>query len=109
MKRINNPKELKSEIKSLLLSTDRDGIIELLNWLECSDFFTAPASSRFHACWEGGSETVFSMMKTTLMDGINSKTEISQTNEVIIRVICHNLSVIIEAIFRFGICPYKQV
>ena len=32
----------------------RDGIEELLKWLENSDFFTAPASTRFHGNYEGG-------------------------------------------------------
>lgn len=32
----------------------RDGINELVNYLEKSDFFTAPASSRFHSDHEGG-------------------------------------------------------
>ena len=32
----------------------RDGIHELLEWLEDSDFYTAPASTRFHLCREGG-------------------------------------------------------
>lgn len=32
----------------------RDGINELLEYVENSDFFTAPASSRFHSHYEGG-------------------------------------------------------
>ena len=32
----------------------RDGIDDLLNWLESTDFFTAPASSRYHGAFEGG-------------------------------------------------------
>lgn len=34
----------------------RDGIDNLLNWLETTDFYVAPASSRedFHGCFEGG-------------------------------------------------------
>lgn len=32
----------------------RDGADDLLKWLESSDFFTAPASTRFHGCHEGG-------------------------------------------------------
>ena len=33
---------------------DRDGSDELLNWLCETDFFTAPASTRFHGDFEGG-------------------------------------------------------
>lgn len=32
----------------------RPGSEDLLNWLEESDFFTAPASTRFHGSYEGG-------------------------------------------------------
>lgn len=32
----------------------RDGSAELLSWLEKTDFFTAPASTKFHLCEEGG-------------------------------------------------------
>ena len=31
----------------------RDGIENLLSWIEKSDFFIAPASTRFHGCYEG--------------------------------------------------------
>lgn len=33
---------------------ERDGAQALLEWLEKSDFFTAPASSRMHSSFEGG-------------------------------------------------------
>ncbi len=32
----------------------REGIDELIDWLEASDFFTAPASTRFHGAYPGG-------------------------------------------------------
>lgn len=32
----------------------RPGATELLEWLESTDFFTAPASTRFHGNYEGG-------------------------------------------------------
>lgn len=32
----------------------REGADELLSWLKSTDFFTAPASTRFHAAYEGG-------------------------------------------------------
>ena len=33
---------------------NRDGIDKLLAWLEKSDFFTCPASTRFHGAYAGG-------------------------------------------------------
>lgn len=32
----------------------RDGVEKLLAWLESTDFFTAPASTKYHLCVEGG-------------------------------------------------------
>lgn len=32
----------------------REGADNLLHWLESADFFTAPASTRYHSCHEGG-------------------------------------------------------
>ena len=44
----------KERFISLLRSTQRDGIESLIEWLSSSDFFTAPASSRFHGSYAGG-------------------------------------------------------
>ena len=35
-------------------SIHREGLEELLTWLQKSDFFTAPASTRYHGAYEGG-------------------------------------------------------
>lgn len=32
----------------------RDGVWDLLDWLDTTDFFTAPASTRYHGCFAGG-------------------------------------------------------
>ena len=44
----------KSEIISLLKKVNRDGIDRLIEFLEKTDFFTAPASTKFHSNYEGG-------------------------------------------------------
>ena len=41
-------------VVELLNTVDRDGISELLKWLEESDFFTAPASHAYHGSYIGG-------------------------------------------------------
>lgn len=43
-----------TEFKQRLASTHRDGAGELIGWLGTTDFFRAPASTRFHEAWEGG-------------------------------------------------------
>ena len=45
---------MKEEFKKLLLETKREGIEDVINFLEKTDFFTAPASTKFHGAFEGG-------------------------------------------------------
>lgn len=45
---------MKEEFIKLLKSTNREGMDDVLNFLEKSDFYTAPASTRFHGSYEGG-------------------------------------------------------
>ena len=47
-------KENKKRLVSLLKSTEREGVDKLLSYLEKSDFYTAPASTRFHGACPGG-------------------------------------------------------
>lgn len=42
------------EFKSLLNSINREGMNNLINFIEKTDFYTAPASTRFHGSYEGG-------------------------------------------------------
>ena len=46
--------DLKERFISLLKSTNREGMDELLNFIEKTDFYKAPASTRFHGCKENG-------------------------------------------------------
>lgn len=46
--------ELREKFEELLLSVKRDGIDKLLEFIRKSDFYTAPASTRFHSHNEGG-------------------------------------------------------
>lgn len=45
---------MKEEILKLLKSTNREGMENLIDFLNKSDFFKAPASTRYHAPYEGG-------------------------------------------------------
>lgn len=45
---------MKDNIIELLKSTNREGMDNLIEFLEKSDFFKAPASTRFHGDHEGG-------------------------------------------------------
>ena len=45
---------MKEEFINLLKSTNREGMEKVIDFLEKSDFFTAPASTRFHGSYEKG-------------------------------------------------------
>lgn len=53
---MTNTNENKQRFINLLkeASEQRKGVDKLLAWLEGTDFFTAPASTRFHGAYEGG-------------------------------------------------------
>lgn len=48
-------------------------------------------------------ETTFSMIKAKFSSRVRSKTPTAQVNEVLCKVLCHNLCCIVSAIFEFGI------
>lgn len=45
---------MEQQIIELLKSTKREGIENLIAFMQKSDYFKAPASTRFHGCYEGG-------------------------------------------------------
>lgn len=50
-------------------------------------------------------ETVFSMVKAKFGGFVRSKLAVAQANEILCKVICHNLCVLVQAIFEFGLEP----
>ena len=44
----------KEKFITLLKSTKREGIESLIEWLETTDFYKAPASTKYHSNYEGG-------------------------------------------------------
>jgi transposase len=50
-------------------------------------------------------ESTFSMMKRKFRDGLRSKTEVAMVNEVLCKVLCHNLVVLIHEAHELGIDP----
>ena len=52
---MKNTSEVKEEFLSVCREKiHREGIEDMIKWLEKSDFFVAPASTRFHGNYEGG-------------------------------------------------------
>ncbi len=57
-------------------NVERDGAKELLKWLETTDFFTAPASTKFHcACPEGLLKHSLNVYKVLMEKHFNSETD----------------------------------
>ena len=50
-------------------------------------------------------ETNFSMIKGKFGDSLRSKTDTAQVNELLCKVLCHNLCVLIQSIYELGIEP----
>ena len=50
-------------------------------------------------------ETTFSMMKRKFGDSLRSKTDTAMVNEVLCKVLCHNLVVLIHEMYELGIDP----
>ena len=65
---------MEEKIIELLKSTNREGIDKLIAFLQKSDFFKAPASTRFHGSFEGGlaehSMTVYEILKHKVQNSI---------------------------------------
>lgn len=63
---------MKEEFLEILKSIQRDGIDKLINYLETTDFFEAPASSKFHSNFKEGliqhSLSVYKILKKDLQD-----------------------------------------
>lgn len=45
---------IKEQILRVLVKVKREGMLELISFLENSDFFKAPASTKYHGSYEGG-------------------------------------------------------
>jgi transposase len=51
------------------------------------------------------SETVFHMIKAKFSTRLRSKGDTAQINEALCKVLCHNICVLIQSMFEFGIVP----
>lgn len=50
-------------------------------------------------------ETVFHMMKAKFGDVVRAKTPTAQVNEVLMKVLCHNICVLVHSIYALGVAP----
>lgn len=66
-------------------------------------FHRAEFLERYHK--RSNVETTFSMIKRKFGDALRTKTETAQINEVLAKVLCHNLVVLIHEMYESGIAP----
>lgn len=50
-------------------------------------------------------ETTFHMIKSKFKDNLRSKDKIGQINELLLKILCHNICVLIQEMFELGIEP----
>lgn len=50
-------------------------------------------------------ESTFSMIKAKFGERVRSKTEQAQINEALLKVLCHNICVVIQSIYELDIEP----
>ena len=81
---------MKDRFIGLLKKVKREGMEDLINFLEKTDFFTAPASTRFHGSWEGGlmehSLKVYDIFKHKIETNIE-KIEIKEESIILIALL----------------------
>jgi len=86
-----------TRFEELLLSTKREGVDKLLEFIRKSDFYTAPASTRFHGAYEGGllqhSLNVYDCLifKTEIDSTWNGFIKDVTTSSIIIASLLHDL------------------
>lgn len=73
LRTLNVPSSKERFIEAYTTAISRQGSKELLDWMLKTDFFTAPASSKFHSAYEGGlcdhSLNVYNVMIDRYNDG----------------------------------------
>lgn len=84
---------MKEQFIELLKSTNREGIDNLISFLEKTDFFEAPASTRFHGDYKGGlvehSMKVYEILKEKVK---NASIEIDTSEDtIIISALLHDI------------------
>ena len=75
-------------------------------WAKCFHYFQFKQEefmARYHQ--RSNVESTFSMLKRKFGDGVRSKTDTAMKNEVLAKILCHNICCLISAMFELGIDP----
>lgn len=77
-----------------------------LLWKKLYNFYTFNREDFLqHYHKRSNSETVFHMIKSKFGDYVRSKEWTAQVNEVLLKMLCHNICVVIQEIYELGIEP----
>lgn len=83
--------ELQEKYEKLLLDTGREGMDKLLAYLRTTDFYSAPASTRFHNSCEGGllshSLNVYEMLKQKMEQPLWARYNVSSGTIAIVSLL----------------------
>ena len=75
-------------------------------WAQMYHMFTLNAAEfKRHYHKRSNVETTFHMIKSKFSDKVRAKTDTAQVNEVLMKVLCHNVCVLIRAMHVLGITP----
>ena len=75
-------------------------------WKRLHAYFTLnEAEWRSHYHGRSNVETAFSMLKGKFGDSVRSKSYNGQVNEILLKVLCHNICVLIQAMHQLGVTP----
>lgn len=87
--------KIKEQIVNLLLGTEREGITELVGWMEENKYFTSPCSGGNHLAKEGGlaehSFNVLKIMNDLFCNGGLDEDAIIPVDSIVICALLHDL------------------
>lgn len=88
-------KENIEKFENLLQSVNREGINVLLTFIRKSDFYTAPASTRYHSCHEGGllehTLNVYDRLMNKCKDTLWQGNTIIKNENIVISALLHDI------------------
>ena len=82
--------------------TDRNGSL----WVKMFHYFQFKRDefmARYHA--RSNVESTFSMLKAKFGDSVRSKTDVAMRNEVLAKILCHNICCLISAMYELNLDP----
>ena len=83
------------KFETLLQSVQREGIDNLLAFIRKSDFYTAPASTRYHSCHEGGllehTLNVYDRLMNKCKDTLWHERTVIKNENIVISALLHDI------------------